>query len=269
MSGTAKWLIVGSVVVMALATLVALSLFVWMIFRSPMMGSADTGWGMPHMTLGWSQPWRDGFSGHQGMMGGSGYGSGMMGGSAYGGGMMGDNEAWAPRGSRANAEPLTLEAVEERLEAYLDDREDLAIAEIMIFDNHAYAEIIEVDTGIGAMELLVDPLTLAVFPEHGPNMMWNTKYGMHGGGMMGMGAETGDMTVSVEEAVALAQAYLDRYSPELNADDHAAEFYGYYTLHTVQDGEVVGMLSVNGYSGDVFPHTWHGKLLDMHELGHD
>ncbi len=269
MSGTAKWLIVGSVVVMALATVVALSLFVWMIFRSPVMGSTDTGWGMPHMTLNNSQPWRDGFAGRHGMMDGSGYGGGMMGGSGYGGGMMGSQMFWVPRGSNANAEPITFEAVEERVEATLDGREDLAIAEIMIFDNHAYVEIIEANTGIGAMELLVDPQTLIVYPEHGPNMMWNTKYGMHGGGMMGFATQVGDMTVGAEEAVALAQAYLDRSTPGLKADDHAAEFYGYYTIHTVQDGQVVGMLSVNGYSGDVFPHTWHGALLNMREVEHD
>ncbi|MBI1882356.1 MAG: peptidase M4, partial [Chloroflexi bacterium] len=28
---------------------------------------------------------------------------------------------------------------------------------------------------------------------------------------------------------------------------------------------VIGMLSVNGFSQQVFPHTWHGKLLEMSE----
>ena len=56
----------------------------------------------------------------------------------------------------------------------------------MIFDNNAYARITEKSTGIGAMELLVDPASLVVFPEYGPNMMWNLKYGMmSGAGMMG------------------------------------------------------------------------------------
>jgi hypothetical protein len=51
----------------------------------------------------------------------------------------------------------------------------------------------------------------------------------------------------------------------LDADEHAGAFYGYHTLHTVKDGEIVGMLSVNGYTGQVFPHTWHGELLRISE----
>ena len=38
--------------------------------------------------------------------------------------------------------------------------------------------------GIHAFELLIDRHSGAVYPEPGPNMMWNTKYG-HMGGMMG------------------------------------------------------------------------------------
>jgi hypothetical protein len=30
----------------------------------------------------------------------------------------------------------------------------------------------------GAMELLVDKSSGAIFPEYGPNMMWNLKYGI-------------------------------------------------------------------------------------------
>jgi hypothetical protein len=71
------------------------------------------------------------------------------------------------------------------------------------------------------------------------------------------------MTITADEAVATVQEYLDRYSPGLRADGHAAEFYGYYTIHTltVLDGELVGMLSVNGRTGEVWPHTWHGHYL--------
>jgi hypothetical protein len=139
----------------------------------------------------------------------------------------------------------------------------------MIFDNHAYAQIMESATGIGAMEVLVDPQTLGIYPERGPNMMWNLKYSsMHGGGMMGSVSKwdgVGEMSVSSEEAVELAQAYLNRTSSGLNADEHADLFYGYYTIHILRDGEVVGMLSVHGNSGQVFPHTWHGALLVMSE----
>lgn len=264
MSGTAKWLIVGSVVVMALATLIALGLFVWMIFGSPMMSPMNAGWdmfGLGRTSEAWSNSW--------------GRGGGMMGGATgmYSGGMMGGRGMGGYRSSDLlNSEPLTLELVESQLEDYLSAWDGLELGEIMIFDNHAYAQLIEIESGIGAMEVLVDPVTLSVTPEHGPNMMWNTKYGMHGGGMMRSnwgGGDVVELRISEEDAVAYAQAYLDRYNPDLSADEHADPFYGYYTIHTLRDGEVVGMLSVNGFTGDVFLHTWHGTLLEMSEEHHD
>jgi hypothetical protein len=142
----------------------------------------------------------------------------------------------------------------------------------MIFDNHAYAQIIEAETGIGALEVLIDPFTLSVTPEHGPTMMWNTKYGMHGGGMAGFfggGNASEEMRVSEEAAIESLQAYLDDNNSGLQADEHAVAFYGYYTIHTLHNGEVVGMVSVNGSTGAVFPHTWHGTLLEMSVAEHD
>ena len=120
-------------------------------------------------------------------------------------------------------------------------------------------------------------------------MMWNQKYGMMSGfgryGMMGgmMGGfnngmmgnrfnfgntdSPAELTVTPEQAVTAAQSYLDtNFSDKaLTADEPAAPFYGYYTLDISQDGKTVGMLSVNGYTGAVWPHTWHGKLLTMSE----
>lgn len=213
------------------------------------------------------------------------WGAGMM-----GGGMM----EWGYTGS-TNADPLTLDQAHDAVEEFLADlnNSDLELGEVMIFDNHAYAQIVEESTGIGALEVLVDPVTLAVYPELGPNMMLNLKYGMMSGfsgssfgghGMMGGGMMGGfgfpgrsnylpanisdEMPVSPEQAVEAAQDYLDSYLPDYQADEYADPFYGYYTLHTLKDGEVVGMLSVNGFSGQVFLHTWHGELLEM-TSGHD
>jgi hypothetical protein len=176
--------------------------------------------------------------------------------------------------SVVNAEPLSVEAVEEAVQAYIDSlgNDNLELEEIMIFDNHAYAEIFEKDSGIGAMEVLVDPVTLAVSPEHGPNMMWNQKYGHMGGrGMMGWNTTPADvsteMPVDDAQAVEYAQAYLAVGYPNLEVDDHAEQFYGYYTLHTLENSEIVGMLSVNGYTGDIFLHTWHGDFIEMSEPG--
>jgi ActR/RegA family two-component response regulator len=40
-----------------------------------------------------------------------------------------------------------------------------------------------------------------------------------------------------------------------------------YTLHFLDDGEIEGMLSVHGNSGDVWYHSWHGGFVAMME-GH-
>ena len=101
-------------------------------------------------------------------------------------GMMGGNRS----GSPASATPITIEQAKQAVEGYLNrlNNPDLVLSEIMVFDNNAYARITEKSTGTGAMELLVDPASLTVFPEQGPNMMWNLKYGpMRGRGMMGGG----------------------------------------------------------------------------------
>jgi hypothetical protein len=182
------------------------------------------------------------------------------------------------------AKPLTVAEATEAVNTFLTNlnNSNLELREVMIFDNHAYAEIVEKDTGLGAMEVLVDPTTQVVYPEHGPNMMWNLKYGMMSGfggqgmpGMMGgmmqqysnapADANT-EMTVTPEEAITTAQSYLDANfaSANLRVADEADPFYGYYTLHVTRAEQVVGMLSVNGFSKAVFPHTWHGKLLEIH-----
>ena len=181
----------------------------------------------------------------------------------------------------ANIQPLTLDQAKRAVEVYLNgwNNPDLELKEIMIFDNHAYARITEKSTGIGAMELLVDPASLSVYPEYGPNMMWNLKYSHMGsfGGMMGrrngmMGnffnnsaVNSATMTVSPEQALINAQQYLDQQFPGYKTAEDADPFYGYYTLDILKDGNPTGMLSVNGYSGQVFLHTWHGTFVEMWE----
>jgi hypothetical protein len=51
--------------------------------------------------------------------------------------------------------------------------------------------------------------------------------------------------------------------PGKTADETADMFPGYYTLHVLEDGETVGMLSVNSYTGQVFFHHWHGDFIEM------
>jgi hypothetical protein len=162
---------------------------------------------------------------------------------------------------------LTIDEAYEAVERYLASQglDELEVAEVMEFEANFYAIAREHDTGIGAMELLVDKETGAVGPEMGPNMMWNARYGMHGQGSM-MGGSTGVNAISGEEAAMIAQRWLDTNRPGVTVEEHADPFYGYYTFHTRKDGEIEGMLSVHGTTGRVWYHTWHGAFIDMVEL---
>src|SRR6266496_567226 len=221
-----------------------------------------------------------------------GYGPGMMdGGGMMNGGMMGG----PGYGGLSNVKPLSVEDTRTAVQSYLGvlGNNDLVIKEIMIFDNGGYAIVEEKSTGIGAFELLVDPVGLSVFPEYGPNMMWNLKYGMMtlapgtsagvsgsnslGNGMMGGGSTmmrgwygnnvqvpdvSAAMSVSAKEAAQTAQKYLDAYLPGVKVSDEVSAFYGYYTIDVERDGKIIGMLSVNGFTKQVFLHTWHGNFIE-------
>jgi hypothetical protein len=146
---------------------------------------------------------------------------------------------------------------------------NLEVGEVMVFANNYYAQVKESDTGIFAMELLVDKRASRVHPEPGPNMMWNTNHGMIKGDLdiRGDFFQTGSddqMPISSEQATQIAGDYLSRVSPGTETEEPDT-FYGYYTLHTERDGEVTGMLSVNGYSGEVWYHSWHGSFVAMQE----
>ena len=189
---------------------------------------------------GWGQP------GQGGMMGGQG---GMMGG-------WGENNP--------DAEQITIDEAAEAVERYLRTYgEDLALDEVMEFAWNFYAEVEEGSRGIHAMELLIDKYTGQVYPEMGPNMIWNTRYGMMGS----QNTATTEMPITTEQAKALAQRFLDANLPGVTVGE-VDGFYGYYTLHTLKDGQIEGMLSVNGYKGGVWYHDWHGPFIGMEEF-HD
>ena len=154
----------------------------------------------------------------------------------------------------------------------------------MEFDNQFYADVKEKSTGIFAFQLLVNKWTGAVVSEPGPNMMWNTRYGRMGMGMMGgmMGSPgwgwggrggyrgwqdpTREMNVTPEQARRNAQEFLDARLPGTRAEDSVDPYYGYYTIDVMKNGKVYGMLGVNGYTGWVWYHEWHGKFVRMKDL---
>lgn len=208
--------------------------------------------GMMNMMGG--QGMMDGWNGQQGWAGQNGYG--MMGG-------------WTSSAELAPAgDALTLDEATAVAEAYIAAQNDsnLALGEVMQFSNNFYAQAVEVESGRSAFEFLIDPATGTVYPEPGPNMMWNLRYGMHTGtGMMGQwnvpaGADGVEMTVSPEQARESAQQFLDTSYSELIVASEGDTFYGYYTFEVLQGESVVGMLSINGYTGQVWIHTWHGDF---------
>jgi len=157
---------------------------------------------------------------------------------------------------------ITLDQAVEKVNSALSHLgSDLQVAEVMEFQNNFYAVVTEKSTGRGAFELLVDPYTGAVSYEPGPNMMWNLKYGP----MQKRLTITLENSITLAEAKDLAQKHWNprRVVPLWKAAD---TIYGYYTFDYQVDGKITGMLSVNGTSGEVWFHTWHGVYISEKEI---
>lgn len=192
----------------------------------------------------------------------------------------------------SNGRQLSFDEAVTRFQDYVSatGNNDLAVMEVMEFDNNFYAIVYEKSTGLGAFESLIWKQTPrygmmwggmmgggmgmgggmragVVVPEPGPNMMWNTKYAMMSG-MMGSPTRTagsGQMSVSEQDAKSVAETYLLRNFPGAHVEG-GTRFYGYYTFDFEEDGKIIGMLSVNGYTGDVWYHSWHGAFIKETEL---
>jgi hypothetical protein len=179
----------------------------------------------------------------------------------FGGGMMGGQSV--PAQPQTTATRLTIDQVVTNVETYLNGQSNLKVAEVMEFSNNNYVAVTESDSGRGAMELLVNPYTGLVSPEIGPNMMWNLKYGA----MRMMGTKSAsDNTVTLDEAKTRAQSTLSAKITGATLNDGGFSFYGYYTFDYSVNGKISGMLSVNGLTGQVMFHTWHGQFIDEKEF---
>jgi hypothetical protein len=166
---------------------------------------------------------------------------------------------------------------------------NLSVKAVQEYTNIYYVQIAEKDTGFGAFELSVDKVTGAVFPMQGPTMMWDTKYGvaagngmmgylatgysgyggMMGGGMMNWlrGTPTTAMTISLSQAQTKAQQYLNTNYPGTTVGA-TATYYGYYTMQIMDsNGNAVGMMGINGATGQVMDYTWCGTFMRQIILG--
>ena len=76
-------------------------------------------------------------------------------------------------------------------------------------------------------------------------------------------------TVTPEAATSAANQFLrDRFRRALVVDGVPDVFFGYYNfdVNDVATGAKYGMLSVNGTTGQVWYHTWHGNFVQGKEL---
>ncbi|MDO8727884.1 MAG: hypothetical protein Q7J35_17670 [Candidatus Methanoperedens sp.] len=210
---------------------------------------------------GYSPQW-DGYGGMMGggMMRGSG---GMMGSGMMGAGMMGNmmqmmGGNMLTSGSvpyNSNGSLVNLEQAKYIAEKYLSaqNNPDIELGDLEEWEFNFYAEYMEKSTGIKAYQIVVDKYSGIISLEMGPTMMWNTKYGM-------MGTQPGAMTQTKEQAIASAQQFLDSRLLGTKAEDRGM-FNGYYHFDVKKDNKMYGMLDVNGYSGQVWYHTWHGNFI--------
>ena len=201
--------------------------------------------------------------------------------------------------------PITIEQAETIARQFLarGGYAGLELDEIQEFSDNFYVAVKYKIGGQGAFEFLIDRFTGFIHPEP-QTMMWNTRFGHmaawggnggygasmmggHGPGMMGgygpgmMGGygpggqrgpgagtsfrPTGEPRVTAADAKTLAQTFLNTRMPGTKVRN-VDTFPGYYTLDVTRDGKVVGMLSVNAYSGRVWYHGWHGAFVQEKEL---
>jgi hypothetical protein len=218
---------------------------------------------------------------------GPGYNQGY--GQGYGPGMMGRGQGFGPGAYTQNLppldKPLTLDSVPARVQAALTSwgYPNMVVDEVIQFSpvsvpqvgwragarspmaavsGSFYVLVKERDTGRGALELLVDPATGAVWSEPGPAMMWNTKYGHRA---VFTGAATTD--IGAEKAKAAARDWLTARGDTTAYQLDVTPMYGYYSIHLMRDGKVEGMLGVNASTGAVWYHGWHGTFVALKDLG--
>jgi hypothetical protein len=191
-----------------------------------------------------AQPW-----GTYGM-----FGPGMMGYVAYG---------YVAPGIAA----ISLDQAVTRAQTFLTsfNNPDLVLAEVMEFSSNFYVRVKEKSTGVNAFEILLSPHG-GISPEPGPNMMWNTKYSPVAHAMGGWFTSSTRNSVTAAQAKENAQEYLDTYLNGAQVAEDADAFYGYYTIDVLRDGKPFGMLSVNGTTGTVWYHAWHGTFIGARDI---
>lgn len=197
-------------------------------------------------------------------------------------------------GTSSVAQQMTMSQAVQTFKNYLGSlhNSNIALHEVEEYRYNFYASYYEKNSGTFAFQMLIwksgssymmgmmgyTGTAGVAMPEMGPNMMWNTKYHASGGmmsegmtssgGMMGnygQGTST-SMTIGGPQARGTAQQYLNHSMPGKMAGD-TDTCYGYYNIDVLVNGSTFGMLSVNGYTGQVWYHTWHGDFIQTVTVG--
>ena len=97
---------------------------------------------------------------------------------------------------------------------------------------------------------MVSKATSQVSPKAGPNVFWNTKYGLLTGeigggyGMLGrmLPFDVGDkdeMTMTEQEARSIAEKAVRGVDARLSLDDATNTFYGFYEFQVAREGRLL------------------------------
>jgi hypothetical protein len=125
----------------------------------------------------------------------------------------------------------------------------------------------EKSSGLHAFEIYINKINESVYPEMGPYMMWNLKYGH----MMMMGGyyyyrSASQMPVTEEKAVSLAKEFIKASFPKASLDNDAEVFYGFYEFVIKEDGKPYTHLFINGYSGQYWFWNPHGPIIQIRKF---
>lgn len=199
------------------------------------------------------------------------------------------NQLGNPASNQTPSNGVSLDQATTEAQSYLSKvgYTNLEVGMMQEYSNMYYAQVIEKNNGTGAFELMVNKTTGLVTPMQGPTMMWNTKYGVINHGMMGYltstsgsggmmeggrmmtwlrGTPTTNMAVSMEQARVLGQQYLDANNTGTIVGQ-VTTYYGYYTMQVMKDNGIVGMMGVDGNTGQVTYYDWMGTYMQHKVLG--
>jgi hypothetical protein len=177
---------------------------------------------------------------------------------------------WGPGGMgpwgddfEVNGDRITLEQALSNAQEFTDKLGDsLSVTRMYEFKNVFYAVVEDMDSGMGAFELLIQPVSGNVRMETGPCVSWNTVYGRRAA----QSSEIPQNTLSMQEAADQARQALSEHSAVITIDENGVEFPGYYTFEYQMDGQVSGLISVNAEDGEYWFHNWLGNFISREDV---